>query len=475
MPVSLPGPASPQLGGGNDPFQVSVDRLGNLWMQAGPVIAFHATTEVFQIGSGGRMTATTRPGDEFRTAAGAGSSFQGGNGSNVKAATALPGTLVPDGFFQPAGPDAWRAGSTIDLTFDSGDGSAEISDGTDVVATLPAASATIAPYGTFTATTYGEDEYNGGTPWTVDLEFEGGTPWPAVRVFVSSTDGEIQGGYYQRTGWQEWESAADPDWTITLNGTDEFELHDGTDVVAKRAADATRLFDPSGAWASTTYGATNYGESADATAGTRSAGTFIEQAWALADVTGDIETWVGGDEPSLFIELDTTSGDALLKDGAGTVGERLGGSTATPDGAYVATTYGKDTYHAGAAWTYTLATAAAAAAFTVEVRLDRAVPAAGYLWVELEINPGTGEVLGVSGPFRGAALPANDADLSVVPIAHSDGAGLVTQIQLGPIYWRIPEAGPAGTGLTWISLTSAAYAAITTPDPDTIYDITDYP
>ena len=49
---------------------------------------------------------------------------------------------------------------------------------------------------------------------------------------------------------------------------------------------------------------------------------------------------------------------------------------------------------------------------------------------------GSDEVAAVTGPFFASSLPANSATEVSVPIAYSDGAGNVTQIQLGPIIWR---------------------------------------
>ena len=114
--------------------------------------------------------------------------------------------------------------------------------------------------GTLTATAYGETTYNGGSPFTLDIAAESTLPpWPNAPVEFTPYAGTAQGGLYDPTGWQSWQSQADPDWTVTLDGTGAGELSDGTDIVATRAADADRLYDPGGGlWVATPYGETTH-------------------------------------------------------------------------------------------------------------------------------------------------------------------------------------------------------------------------
>jgi hypothetical protein len=291
------------------------------------------------------------------------------------------------------------------------------------------------------STAYGETNY-GGAPFTVDVEFEGGVEFPTEPGLIRLAGSSAQDGVYLPTGWQSWVSESDPLWTATVDGTGAGELSDGADIVATRAADAARLYDLGGTWTATTYGRTTYGTPEDTTAGTRSAGTFTEQDWTLAGTAGGIETWIGVTDPSLFVELDTATGDALLKDGTDTVGERLGGSTATPDGVYDATVYGAETYGSGGSWTYTLATSSAGASFEGDAGHARALPVAGVWWAELTLD-GSFNVTAAAGPFFGPALPANAAGLAVIPIAESDGTGTVRPILAGSFTWFVPAAWPA--------------------------------
>jgi hypothetical protein len=241
------------------PFSAAVDEFGNLYMQEGIVIALNSTTAYFTTGGSTNAVALQDPTLALMTASRGLGGFYGGSGTNVKAASAVLGTLVPDGFFKPLEPDVWTSGG-LTMTFDPGTGNAEIEDDTDVVATM-AAVTTIAPYGTFNATTYGEDTYNAGTPFTIATTYEGSADtWPARPAVLVCDDTTVQVGNYTRTGWQAWESDDDPNWTITIDGTGAGIINDGTDDVLERAADADRIYDVTGAaWVSTAYGATTYG------------------------------------------------------------------------------------------------------------------------------------------------------------------------------------------------------------------------
>lgn len=241
------------------PFSAAVDEFGNLYMQGGIVIALNGTTAYFTTGGSTNAVALQDPTLALMTASRGLGGFHGGSGTNVKATSTVLGTLVPDGFFKPSEPDVWTSGG-FTMTFDPGTGYADIEDDTDVVATM-AATTTVAPYGTFNATAYGETTYNGGTPFTIATTYEGSADtWPKRPAELVCDDTTVQVGAYTRTGWQTWESDVDPDWTITIDGTGAGVINDSLDVVLERAADPDRIYDVTGAaWISTAYGATAYG------------------------------------------------------------------------------------------------------------------------------------------------------------------------------------------------------------------------
>jgi hypothetical protein len=116
------------------------------------------------------------------------------------------------------------------------------------------------PTGTANSTAYGEATY-GGLPFTIDVEFEGGSEFTAREAVLRATGSSgTQEGFYVPTGWQSWEADASSGWTLGIDGSGVGSWRDGTDEVAYRDADASRLYDPAGRWFSTPYGALTYGD-----------------------------------------------------------------------------------------------------------------------------------------------------------------------------------------------------------------------
>lgn len=284
-----------------------------------------------------------------------------------------------------------------------------------------------------TATTHGEDTYNGGSGFTFAAEFEGDISGQAV--FVDVSEGTMQTGRFAWAGWQTWTSEVDAAWGIAIDGTGLGEISDATDVVAVRAADASKLYDASGVYEATAYGMATYGEVEAVTSGAPSAGTVAAQAFALAGTEGDVETWNGTTDPSQFIELNTSTGDAVLYDGLGAIAERLAGSLVDIGGSYASTDYGAATYNGAAAFTYDVAAGNEDLAFTVGVTLQAKAPITGYAYVVLEVDSVSNELEGIQGPFFAAALPANTITAKSYPIAKVTD-GVPEQIQIGPIVWR---------------------------------------
>ena len=435
----MAAPISTADGTASLPFAGYADLDGNFWVSPGSVIALHGTTATFDVGTGGLGMDLPIEGFPYRAAAGQAGQFLGGNGTNLSIASSPLDSVIPFLLFRATAPDIWTAEGSDELvlTFDPSDGSAELSDADDIVATL-GAGANTDPGGTYTATTYGEDTYNGGTAFTVAITYEGAADFFPLRPasLVWTDDSTAQAGFWSRTDWQDWESDDDPSWTIALDGTGAGEVSDGIDVVAERPADATRLYDPTGQWVATAYGMTNYGASVPVYEATASAGTFPTQEYGLIDISGTVHTLTGVTDPSLYIEWDTADGDADIYDATGLVATRTSGvSTADFLGTYTATTQGRDDYNGGSAFTIAVTDTPAGATFLGRAGLNQATPASGTVYVELTLD-GSDEVTAVDGPFIDASLPANSSTLAVIPILESDGAGVVKQRQLGPILWR---------------------------------------
>lgn len=428
-------PASAAAAGSALPFASYADADGNLWISPGPVIALHGTTVVFEVGTGGVEMAVPAGGEAFRPAAGASARCVGGNGTNLTAAGSPLDALMPFRLMRATGPDTWTAEGApeVVLTFNPGDGSAEITDGIDVVAVL-AAGARSDPAGIYTGTTYGENEYNGSTGFTVDLTYEGAADFfPLRSAAITWTDAATAtGGIWARTGWSTWSSGG---WTLTLDGSGAGEIHDGTDVVAERAADADRLYDPTGQWVATSYGTTTHGAAVPVYEATASAGTWPTQEYQETSAVGTVHTLTGVTDPTLYIEWDTADGDADLYDATGLVASRTSGvSTADFLGTYTATPQGEDDYNGGSAFTIDVTDTPVGQEFLGRVAFLPGLHGAGAAWVELTLD-GSNEVTAVAGPIWGTSWPGNSGTLKVIPIVESDGAGVVKQRQLGPITW----------------------------------------
>jgi hypothetical protein len=179
--------------------------------------------------------------------------FMGGGGGNVYSDGTVTGTLAPIGWFTRVDTDTWRDPVGNEIVADFGAGTAEILIGTDVIADC-ASIGTLAPTGTFSSTTFGEDTYNGGTAFTLTLTDDGAQQISEAQVlFVTGT---AQSGIYTLTEWHEWTSDDDADFVLTTNTDGTAQISDATDVIAER--DAQSPDSPSGVFLSTAYGETTY-------------------------------------------------------------------------------------------------------------------------------------------------------------------------------------------------------------------------
>jgi len=151
-------------------------------------------------------------------------------------------------------------------------------------------------------------------------------------------------------------------------------------------------------------------------------------------------------------------GSAVINDGTDDVASRASGLAYDPAGSYISTSYGAATWGDDGE------------AFTIYVQGLSAFPVEGWVYCQIT-ESAPGEISGVTGPFFGASVPDNAGDNFFVPIAYSDGLGGLQQLHEGSIHWS--GGGGGGSGITWVTLTSAEYLALDPPDADTIYDIND--
>jgi len=399
-------------------FSTQVDEQGNLLITPGAVIdATAATTEYHQLGV--NFIESIGRGQGLRKASPYAPFFVGGSGESVEvAATVTTPAIAPIGYFERTGEFEWtdRFGNVLTMLSDYSDG--DISDATDVIATLSAPVSGIDVPWIFNATTYGEDEFNGGTPFdfTANHEVFSGGGINAPNFINAYFDEFSSGGTFPNIG-----SATDgeyyfplPDYTLVYN-TGAWELRDS--VAALLDTGGSDPSDPTGVYNDGTYDITVTVQSVLTTAaitittGTAQSGNYIESAW---------NTWTSEDDSNwtLEIQVDTTS---EISDGTDIVAIRPAGSARIPSGNYASTTYGANTYNDGAE-------------FTMAIDYETRFPLAGFAYVEIELSAGA--FVAASGPFFASTLPANSATLEVVPIAHSNGAGTITPICDGPIIFR---------------------------------------
>lgn len=225
-------------------------------------------------------------------------------------------------------------------------------------------------------------------------------------------------GYFLRTADQVWID----NFGNNLKGFGtSANIEDDTNIIATFASSYTLA--PVGTFNSTTYGATNYnggtaftlttsweGGATASTAlvevfsGTAQAGTYTEATFS----TWTNSTWT----------INSSTGQ--ISDGTDVVASATSIGR-DPTNIYDSTTYGANTYNLGLP-------------FTMSVRFLGRMPKVGYVYVEIVLASGAFST--ARGPFFATALPANSATLEVVPIAYSDGSGIITQFVNGAILFR---------------------------------------
>jgi hypothetical protein len=243
-----------------------------------------------------------------------------------------------------------------------------------------------------------------------------------------ATTGTLSGtaapiGYFQRSGTETWVD----NFGNTIVGNDAAntaEIRIGTDVIATFSTAYTTA--PVGTFSSTTFGKDTYNGGTAFTLTTTFEGGATASIALVTIFTGTAQdgnytesgynTWTNSGWT-----IDSTTGE--IDDGTDIVATVTDfvSDIRDPTNTYDSTTYGADTYNAGAA-------------FFMLVSLLGRVPMTGFVYVEIVLSAGAFST--ARGPYFGTSLPANSSTLEVVPIAYSDGAGILTQFVNGAILYR---------------------------------------
>lgn len=280
---SLPSvPASPLdgafdgTGGTGKMFSVYQDSDGNLVMLAGYLLALRAGVQIFVGDSTLNRSFEVIQGSRGPSRTPLPSSlFIGGSGRNLSL-TAESSTF-PAGFYLPEQTNEFGFLFNGDFRIImAGDGSGTITDGTNVVASAPAATFTIVPEGVFTATSYGRTTYNGGTAFDITTTWEGGADQPGCALTTSA--GTLTEQHFTATAPEDYTGDTDASFTITINGDGSADIDDGTNILASRIAGGL-LYDPAGTYPATSYGKTTYNSGDDFSA-------LVER-----DVANPVEGW----------------------------------------------------------------------------------------------------------------------------------------------------------------------------------------
>lgn len=465
-------------------FQVFQHADGNLSMADGSLID-RGTGAAFTIGDGDAkpgISGSTAPSlnDAQEIPRIQGVTLLGGSGRNV----IVTGLAALDGVYRPTRPDVWKH-DIFTLTV-TGASAATISDEDDVVAELTTGGD--APGGSYVATTYGEDTYNGGSPFTLTGAKETGFPGTPNDLEVEISEGTALGGRYTSTDGVNYVHADNSDWTLVLNVDGTAELaYDGT-VVALRATGPND--DPCGIYQATDAGlylnpefaALAEGEPEETNPfGTLdvSIETFIGPPRAEIAVsflgetagnghndesdTSDFIDWVDNDTIDWLMNFTVNLDDAwdagvistyadveILADWSTTAGTgqvSIAVIYNPPVGSPIETLYTITPGILSPAGTQVLALrigadgtiSAVGGDWTARVSAVRKTPRAGVVYVS--ITEGVGEVDSAAGPFFAATLPSPSGSTVYFAIAESDGDGAIKQGHTGPLIWDIRPAG----------------------------------
>lgn len=458
-------------------FSVYSDLEGNLHVVDGVVIDA-ATGAIFRLSADTEFGVDV-PGDSYReigrVAELTGAEFSGGSGRNLLCSGG--GAGLPNGFFRPEIADAWRNGGFyLEVT---GPSAATISDATDVVAVLTTGGT--APVGNYDSTTYGHDTYAASVPFVLAIAAEDGGPGAVPDASVEIHAGTAVGGDFTPVDASNYVSAVDPDWTIALQASGDGWLKHLSDTVAIRTGGTA--FDPAGYYEAVEaayfyhpvvpdddealdlaevnpFGILTITYAWPATPDLDNTTTFLgETVGYPGPYSGTYMTHSGDDTSAAGSEVVTIDlGAAWIAGDIETVADVLCAADWYPPSGGSGPATLDISYSLGGSLSLTInpgvsATPATTFVRAIRVLADGSLSSPDDAWaatvrripqptregvVYVSITEAAGAVTAATGPHFATAMPASGSGVFNIPIALSDGAGLVEQIVTGAIIWRVP-------------------------------------
>ena len=180
-----------------------------------------------------------------------------------------------------------------------------------------------------------------------------------------------------------------------------YSISDATNVISYLAANVNtnQFISPIGVYTATAYGAATYGVT-----------------------VGEVLNYVEFPSTRVFFDLySKPDGSAELHDGTNIVASISQADQLSPNGTYLVTQYGKDTYNFGDDF---------------EILFSDVVRNTAGGWFYIQVNFNGTIVDSVSGPFFRNNMPDNTTTLKNIPIAYSYGNGVVDQIHEGTLIFK---------------------------------------
>lgn len=441
-------------------FTTTKSNIGDLSIESGAILDLTAgTTEIFSIAN---FEASGSVPDPTTSVIRSAPRFAGGSSRNFFIEEVIVPNVIPSGWFKQTKKYEW-ASELGNFTVEVGsDGSLEWWDGTDVIMTAPPGTIPLDDRVQCSAGVASGSGDMGTAEYTIDLGTATGLvtltfdAFVVPDIFIVEYDGAevINTGYRGDSGTYDGvavtvagpgsgtasftKSTANPtSCTVRVEapftGTQwQFDLScpGGGSPPYTPSSPGRQTFTAT----STAYGdSLNYGtpftvdviyEGGETLTEIQLTSEPLVGATPLAMSQESVTRWSDSVNDEFRVDIDDT-GEATISDRTDViairptvVGQEL---YLDPSGSYEATAYGRDTYNLGVE-------------FFCSISMIITTPLELYTFLKLTLTGGS--ITDVRGPFSEPTLPANGANLKILPISYSNGLGTVEQFFEGTVLWK---------------------------------------